>query len=272
MIDPPPGAAGGRLGAVLAALSAGAPGDLEKRLAADSAGAWATPRLRAPIDAGAKALVIGGRRARAQGGAADPDGLITGYLKFPTAFAPPGATLRLPGSGLGFDVDAVLGVVIGRRAHRVQAEDAWAHVAGVTLMADVTERAVYQEEARTNNGLLAKNHPGLSPLGPAIRLAEGGALDPVLDPAWEISLEINGQLRQRFSVADLAHGIEEVLSFWSPMTLEPGDLIGLGGAIAMPADASQICSPAAIEPGDNLKVFCDAIGVLEAFVTAEDEQ
>src|SRR5215217_4585622 len=70
------------------------------------------------------------------------------FIKPSTAVIGPGDPIKLP-PGVGrVDHEAELGVVIGRRAHRVSAADAWDHVLGLICVNDVTAREMQKREAQ----------------------------------------------------------------------------------------------------------------------------
>ena len=54
---------------------------------------------------------------------------------------------------------------------RIPPEKAWDHVAGVTLLIDITARDVNRREGLTTNNLLGKNFPSSTCLGPALLIA-----------------------------------------------------------------------------------------------------
>src|SRR2546428_580410 len=56
------------------------------------------------------------------------------------------------------------GGVIGVRAHRVEADAAWSHVAGLTVGQDLSERVV--QWAAGGQFSLGKSFPGFGPMGP----------------------------------------------------------------------------------------------------------
>ena len=215
--------------------------------------------LRKPIESSSKVIIVGQRDPmnRSQGGTAAK--MATGFLKFASALADPGTKVPLPMSDGVFDADAVLGVVIGKRAERIAISESLSCVAGFTLLADITDRNAFLEECQTNNNLLAKNRPGLSPLGPCIRIRTNEPFDPI-----EVTLKLNGKVRQQFTLEDLAYGVEEMISVWSRMILEPGDIIGLGATIAKPQSGKSLDSPVPVKPGDLLEVESPAIGLLRA--------
>jgi len=221
--------------------------------------------LRKPIEPGSK-VIIAGYRNPVSWLPEGKGGRITGFLKFASALADPGAQIRLPGPGTSFDADAALGVVIGKRAERIPASGAFAYVAGYTLLADITDRQTFQEECRTNNNLLAKNHQSLSPLGPCIWIPGDGEIVP----KTEVILRLNGQVRQQFNLENFSYGIEETVSAWSRLILEPGDVLGLGAAIARTGPGTHFKSPVPVQPGDFLEVESAPIGVLKAEIAGSE--
>lgn len=87
------------------------------------------------------------------------------FTKFPTCITGPYDTVRLPSDRVDWEVELV--AVIGRRAWQVAEEDAWSHVAGLTVGQDLSERAV-QLVGPVPQFSLGKSYPGFGPTGPAI--------------------------------------------------------------------------------------------------------
>ena len=284
----PPAAAGESLSRWIGRIAALGRGEMRRlETALGSHPDPVEPQLVCPVDAGAKIMVIGGwspvsrpdlaphemtphvmtRWMDAEDFERPP---ITAFKKFCTATADPGADLPLPILQLvhgapttgRFTADAALAVVIGKPALRVSRHDALRHVAGLTLMIDVWDDEVFLEESRVRRGMLARNLPGLSPVGPGIRLMGGAGIDDDL----EVSFRVNGVARQRFRVADFAYGIAEVIAFCSSMGLEPGDILAFGARIALADGTGPLDTPAAIAPGDVLEAGAEGIGSLGASV------
>jgi len=224
----------------------------------------ATPALLKPIDPLAKILLTEGRTALSRSNDQLPAKMVVGFSKFAMALADPEAEIQLPDRNARYDVEAALAVVLGAPAARVAAAEAARSVIGFTLMAEVTHRDMFEAEWRTSNSLFAKNCRGLSPLGPAIWIA--GLKE--FAPATEITLAVNGTLRQRFAVADFAHGIAAATKAWSRCVLEPGDMVALGAAIAKPTGGNEVDSPIPIAAGDRITVSCAPIGTLAARFSA----
>lgn len=254
----------GTLPAILSRLSAIGSGGRKKleRALGSSTDGIASPVLAAPIDPLAKILLTEGRVALARSNDQLPAKMVVGFSKFASACAAPGAAIRLPDPAGHYDVEAVLVAVLGKEAARVSAGEAARSILGFTLMAEITDRDMFDREWKTSNNLYAKNHRGLSPLGPSIWIESPSELDP----ATEITLSINGALRQRFAVSDFAHSIANATKAWSRTVLEPGDMVALGAAIAKPRPGNEVDSPVPIAPGDHLEIACAPIGTLTATI------
>lgn len=245
----------------LSALGSGGRKKLERALG-HAKHPVANPALGAPIDPLAKILLTEGRVALARSNDQLPAKMIVGFSKFASACAAPGATLRLPDPGARYDVEAVLVAVLGKSASRVSAGEATRSIVGFTLMAEITNRDMFEHEWKTSNNLYSKNHRGLTPLGPSIWIANPSELDP----ATEISLSLNGEVKQRFAVADFAHSIANATKAWSRTVLEPGDMVALGAAIAKPRPGNEVDSPVEISVGDKIEIACAPIGTLSATI------
>lgn len=243
----------------LASLGARGRRRIERALDARMNGARDVAFLK-PIDPLSKILLTEGRVALSRSNDQLPAKMVVGFSKFATALADPGTQIRLPDPQAQYDVEAALAVVLGKPASRVSARDAAGAVIGFTLMAEVTDRTMFEREWRTSNSLFAKNRLGLSPLGPTIWVAGLGDLDRATD----ITLAVNGVERQAFTAADFAHSIAQATKAWSRAVLEPGDMVALGAAIARPRPGNEVDSPVAIAPGDRIEVACAPIGTLAA--------
>lgn len=218
--------------------------------------------FKRPLAPLSKILLTEGSIALSRSNDQRPAGMVVGFSKFATALADPDAAIVLPDRDAHYDVEAALAAVIGRGGNRFSAAAAERSVIGFTLMAEVTHREMFDTEARTNNSLYAKNCAGLTPLGPAIAVAP---LE-TLDPATELTLSVNGAVRQRFCVSDFAHTVAAAVRAWSRVVLEPGDMVALGAAISRPRAGNEVDSPIPLKPGDRIEVACPLVGVLRATV------
>ena len=129
---------------------------------------------------------------------------------------------------------------------------------GYTLANDVTARVV---QSRHKQWFLGKSLDGFCPMGPAIVTA-----DEVPDPTrLRLRTEVNGDLRQNASVADLIFDIPYLIASISRiMTLNPGDMIATGTPEGVGIGFKP---PRYLKPGDRVDITVAEIGTLSNPVT-----
>ena len=146
------------------------------------------------------------------------------FLKSPSAVIGDGDTVVLPDCPAPvFHHEAELGVVIGKTASRVKAEDAFDYIFGYLNFIDVSARGL-----NPNGGssfFWGKSWDTFAPMGPAIVTA-----DEVRDPQdLDIKLWVSGDLRQDLSTSDMGRSVAEVVEYVSWVTtMKPGDVISTG--------------------------------------------
>lgn len=234
-------------------LSSGRAGEL-----ADE-GAETTPlaglELLAPVPDPEKIVCIGLNYAEhAKEGRLEPPPSPTFFAKFNNALRPHGATVKLPAASEKVDYEAEVAFVMGRRAKDVSEADALDHVAGYTLLNDLSARDL---QFATPQWMPGKVFDGSAPCGPAIVTPdEAGPADSI-----GIALDLNGERMQESSTADLIFSIPALVAHLSSlMTLEPGDLVATG----TPAGVGGAREPRVwLEPGDELVVSSPQLGRLE---------
>jgi 2-keto-4-pentenoate hydratase/2-oxohepta-3-ene-1,7-dioic acid hydratase in catechol pathway len=192
-----------------------------------------------PIANPAKLLLLAGnytKHIEEQGGQA-----AERQQTFPYVFwKPPSTTLRGSGEAVRLppvspshiDHEIELGVVIGKTASQVGADQALSHVAGYTIVNDLSDRQFRPNPGRVErprdrffDWLHGKWHDGFCPIGPCILSA-----DCLTDPQQlEMRLTVDGQLRQQASTAEMIFSVAQIIEFISSfVTLEPGDIIATG--------------------------------------------
>jgi regulator of RNase E activity RraA/2-keto-4-pentenoate hydratase/2-oxohepta-3-ene-1,7-dioic acid hydratase in catechol pathway len=163
----------------------------------------------------------------------------TYFLKPPNTLARSGdPVLRPPGCDLlAFEGEVAL--VIGEAATRVNAKDAWGHVAHVTAANDF---GVYDlRYADKGSNVRSKGIDGYTPLGPELLDARAVNPDQVRLRTW-----VNGELAQdAVSGEDLLFGFAEIVADLSRLTtLEPGDVIltgtPTGSTVVQPGDTVEV--------------------------------
>jgi 2-keto-4-pentenoate hydratase/2-oxohepta-3-ene-1,7-dioic acid hydratase in catechol pathway len=166
------------------------------------------------------------------------------FTKFASSITGPVADLRLFTDQVDWEVEAA--VVIGVTAYQVAAEDAWAHVAGVTAAQDFSARDVQMRPAGTPQFSLGKSLPGFTPMGPA--LVTPDEFDDCDDIA--VRCVINGVTVQESSTADLIFPVPELVAYLSAvLPLLPGDVILTGTPAGVGLGRNP---PSYLVPGDDV--------------------
>jgi acylpyruvate hydrolase len=150
---------------------------------------------------------------------------------------------------------------VGRRAREVAVEEALDHVAGYTLLNDLSARDL---QFATPQWMSGKVFDGSAPCGPALVTSdEAGAHDAI-----EISLLLNGEVMQSASTADLIFDVPWLLSHLSSlMTLEPGDIVSTG----TPAGVGSVRDPRVwLQDGDKIAIESPTLGKLETRIRASE--
>jgi 2-keto-4-pentenoate hydratase/2-oxohepta-3-ene-1,7-dioic acid hydratase in catechol pathway len=150
------------------------------------------------------------------------------FIGLPTVVAGPYDDVVLPAYSDRHDWELELAAVIGAPAFRVSPEDALAHVAGYTIVNDLTTRDLVHRQDMPKIGtdwFRSKNAPGFLPSGPWVVPA-----DLVGDPQdVRITLTLNGDVMQDESSKDMLFGVAKLVSAASQtVTLLPGDLLLTG--------------------------------------------
>jgi 2,4-didehydro-3-deoxy-L-rhamnonate hydrolase len=180
------------------------------------------------------------------------------FAKWPNTLIGPGEPIRIPAISQNVDYEAELGVVIGRRASRVSADDALDFVRGYVVANDVSGRDLQFSDGQWVRG---KSLDTFLPVGELVPASE------VPDPqSMPIRAILNGQTMQDSNTSNQIFGVAEVIAFVSQaITLEPGDLIITG----TPAGVGAFRKPPVwLQPGDEITIEIDGLGRLKNPVVA----
>jgi acylpyruvate hydrolase len=174
------------------------------------------------------------------------------FAKLARSLTDPGAEIDLPPVSGEVDYEGELVVVVGKQGRDIHEASAHEHIAGYTLMNDVSMR---DWQYRTLQWFAGKNFERSTPVGPWLVTPDE------LDLAGaELVLTVNGEQRQRAALSDLVFDPARLLADISKITtLEPGDLIATGtpGGVGHGMDP-----PSYLRDGDVVEVAIDGIGTL----------
>lgn len=216
--------------------------------------ALAEVMLLPPVPRPAKIVCIGLNYAShaAEQGAELPE-YPTVFAKFANALAPAGATVPLPSFSQKVDYEAEVAFVVGDTCKDVPESEALDHVAGYTLLNDLSARDYQRISAQWMPG---KVFDHAAPCGPALVTPdEAGPADAI-----GIALTLNGEEMQNGTTADLIHSVPALVAFLSKlMTLEPGDIVSTG----TPSGVGMSRKPRVwLRPGDEVVVSSPQLGEL----------
>jgi fumarylpyruvate hydrolase len=116
-------------------------------------------------------------------------------------------------------------VAIGQGGSQIAVRDALQHVFGYAVGLDMTRRDLQNDmKIQGRPWCIGKGFDHSAPIGPITLTAQAGDIAQA-----EISLAVNGQIRQQSKVSQLIWNIAETISEISKAwTLQPGDLIYTG--------------------------------------------
>ncbi len=176
------------------------------------------------------------------------------FLKPFSSLLAPRGTVVMPSISNRVDYEGELGIVIGRRCHKIGPdEDVRPYIRGYVCVNDVTARDIQKSDGQWTRG---KGFDTFCPVGPIV----SDEIDPAGGQPVTVITRLNGAVKQQGSTRDFIFPIAELLRYITQtMTLEPGDLIPTG----TPAGVG------AVKPGDRIQVEIDGLGILENQFAAE---
>lgn len=218
-------------------------------------------RILPPLKNPEKSVIIGfSDRARIETIAKAE--IPTGFYKLPQTFVTNGNPIIWPKFSEELDADGCLALVIGKAGKRIDPAQAFDHIAGVTLLIDVSARDINRREGLTANNLLGKNFPSSTCLGPCVLLKPTRAELEAL----EVELTIDGSIKQQFALRECVFTVEQIIARWSMLGLKPGDFFAIGASMALKGDRLQ--NPVPLRIGSKIHCSSPVIGELSHQVVA----
>ncbi|MBO9451341.1 fumarylacetoacetate hydrolase family protein [Tropicibacter sp. R16_0] len=200
------------------------------------------------------------RNAEYKDGSAQPK-YMSLFPRFASGFTGHDRPLIRPPENHTLDYEGEVAIVIGKGGRRISQEDAYDHIAALTLCNEGTIRDwvrhakfnVTQGKNWDNSGAIG---PWLVPFTDAMQLDDA-----------RIQTHVNGELRQDDTLNRMMFPIRREIEYISTfMTLQPGDIIVTGTPTGAGA---RFDPPKYLAPGDVVEVSVDGIGTLRN--TVEDE-
>jgi len=172
------------------------------------------------------------------------------FLKAPSSVVGPDHGVELPFSDRRVDHEIELAFVMGEDVKDVDAEDAWEHIFGYTILLDISVRG---DQDRSNR----KSYDTFTVIGPAVVTA-----DEIDDPQdLQMELELNGDRKQYENTGDMVYTCADVVEYASlGATIEAGDVITTG----TPEGVSELSD------GDTIDAEIEDVGRMVVDVTERD--
>ena len=253
----------GRFASLSDAANAGA---LAELYAADGASvALADVTLTAPLPSPGKIICVGvnfpDRHAEYKDGQSAPANPSL-FIRFPGSFVGHGDDLRRPPESEQLDYEGEIAIVIGAGGRRIEAANAWEHIAAVTLCNEGTIRDwVRHAKFNVTQG---KNFEKSAAMGPGLLAFTG----PDMLADIELTTRVNGEIRQQDRTSRMIFSFTDIIAYVSTFTpLKPGDVLVCGTPTGAGA---RFDPPKWLKPGDIVKISADGLGTLSNGVRDEE--
>ncbi len=209
-------------------------------------------RLGAPVANAEKLICLGKNYAEhaKEGGFDTPEAPLL-FCKTANTLNGPFDPVLMPRSSDQIDWEVELAVVIGKAGKRISRSEAMAHVAGYTVMNDVSARRAQFDHSQWFRG---KSFDTFAPLGPM--LVTPDEIDDVHN--LRLTAKVNGEVMQSGTTRDMIFSIDMLIEDISAdITLVPGDIISTG----TPAGVGIFRDPpVTLQAGDVVECEIEKIG------------
>ncbi len=216
--------------------------------------------LKAPVPRPGKLIAMGlNFYDHAAENKVPPPEFPVGFLKAGTSIVGPGEPVPYPRSTKQLDYEIEMAIVIGKKGKDIPKQKAMEYVAGYTILNDLSARDIQAREMKMRLVLLSKGIDGLGPMGPCLVTR-----DEIADPhnlTMELFVNDEKEPRQRSSTNQMVFKVQDLVAYWSQMTLEPGDIISSGtpGGVAI---FRQPPEKWLLKPGDVVEATIEGLGAL----------
>jgi len=183
------------------------------------------------------------------------------FPRFASGFTGHGQPLIRPPENHSLDYEGEVAIVIGKAGRRISQDNAYDHIAALTLCNEGTIRDwVRHAKFNVTQG---KNWDQSGAIGPwLVPFSDAAQLDDA-----RIITRVNGEVRQDDTLDRMTHPVRRQIEYISTfMTLQPGDIIVTGTPTGAGA---RLDPPKYLVPGDIVEVEVEGIGILRNGV--EDE-
>lgn len=172
------------------------------------------------------------------------------FLKAPSSVVGSDHGVELPFSDRRTDHEIELAFVMGAEGKDIDAEEAWDHIFGYTILLDISIRG---DQDRSNR----KSYDTFTVIGPCV--ATPDEVGAPQDLAME--LQLNGETRQQENTGDMVYTCADIVQYASiGTTIEAGDVITTG----TPEGVSSLSD------GDTIDAEIENVGSMTVDVSERD--
>ena len=222
--------------------------------------------LLSPILAPEKILCIGvnyaNRNAEYKDNSAEPT-FPSVFIRTPDSLTGHESPLIRPPESHQLDYEGEIVVIIGKGGRRIARENAYEHIAGLSIMNEGTLRDwVRHAKFNVTQG---KNFVNSGSIGPWMVTADQFTAEDYQN--MHVTTHVNGEQRQHDTTANMMFPIDYIISYLSTFTnLKAGDVIATGTPNGAGA---RFDPPRFLVPGDVVEVTVEGVGKLSNGI--EDE-
>ncbi len=214
-------------------------------------------RIAPPVDQIGKIICIGlnySDHAKESGLEIPPEPMI--FMKATSSIVGAYDHVEIPKNSKKTDWEVELGVIIGKKAKYITEAEAYEHIAGYTIVNDLSEREFQIE--RSGQWTKGKSHDTFSPIGPyLVTKDEVGNEDDL-----HLTLSVDGKVYQDSTTNNMHYKIPFLVAYLSQfMTLLPGDLISTGTPPGV--GMGQKPDPLYLKPNQKMTLTIDKLGTQE---------
>ena len=184
------------------------------------------------------------------------------FIRFPGTLVGHDDDLHRPPESEQLDYEGEIAIVIGKGGRRIAQDDAWDHIAAVTLCNEGTIRDwVRHAKFNVTQG---KNWHKSGAMGPGLLQFTG----PEMLQDIELTTKVNGEVRQQDRTGRMIFTFTKIINYVSTFTpLAPGDILVCGTPTGAGA---RFDPPKWLRPGDVIEVSADGLGTLRNGVCDEE--
>ncbi|MFT6899420.1 MAG: 2-keto-4-pentenoate hydratase/2-oxohepta-3-ene-1,7-dioic acid hydratase in catechol pathway, partial [Paraglaciecola sp.] len=178
------------------------------------------------------------------------------FIRTPDSLTGHSQPLIRPPESHQLDYEGEIVIIIGKEGRRIAEEDAYDHIAGITIMNEGTIRDwVRHAKFNVTQG---KNFIHSGSIGPWMVTADEFTSEQFEN--MRVTTKVNGEIRQDDTTASMMFPFKYIISYFSKFFhLKPGDVIATGTPNGAGA---RFEPPRYLAPGDIVEIAVEGVGTL----------